>query len=119
MLTRSFRFLDPANISPDLSLRLRRLADDCDRLELHRSVLPSTLKNAPLLENWLPSLTPEGLHLVGVASGHPIHGDRIVMTTPLWWADPEGTWVRSLSRFYRLGSPATRDGLRGVRLVSH
>ena len=119
MLTQSFRFLDPAHISPDLALRLRKLADDCEQLELHRFVLPTVLENAPLLESWMPILTPEGLHLVGRASGHPVHGDRIVMTTQLWWADPEGQWVRSLSRFYRLGPPATRGGLRRMRVLSH
>jgi hypothetical protein len=34
------------------------------------------------------------------------------MTTALWWADPDGTWVRSLSRFYRLGHPADPDDAR-------
>ena len=34
------------------------------------------------------------------------------MTTPLWWADPDGTWARSLSRFYRLGPTAGPDDVR-------
>jgi hypothetical protein len=89
MLTRFFRFLDPALISPDLALRLRRLADDCEQLKIHCSVASWQLQNAPLLENWTPTLTPEGLHLVGRVSGHPVHGDRTIMTTQLWWADPE------------------------------
>ena len=59
-------------------------------------------------------VTPEGVQLIGHASGHPIHGDRMVMTTPLWFADPEGSWVRTLSRFYRLGPPADPDDIRRI-----
>jgi hypothetical protein len=61
-------------------------------------------------------MTPVGVRLRGYASGHPIHGNRMVMTTALSWADLDGTWVRSLSRFYRLGRPAHPDGVR--RLTS-
>lgn len=119
MLTRFFRFLDPALISPDLAPRLRRLADDCEQLRVHRFVSPWLLQNAPLLENWMPTLTPEGLQLVGRASGHPVHEDRPIMTTQLWWADPEGKWVRSLSRFYRLGPPVDRNDLHRLRTTVH
>jgi hypothetical protein len=52
----------------------------------------------------------EGVKLAGYATGHPMHGDRTLMTTPLWWADPSGTWVRSLSRFYGLAGCAD-DGV--------
>jgi hypothetical protein len=34
------------------------------------------------------------------------------MTTPLWFADPGATWVRSLSRFYRLAPPDDSEDLR-------
>jgi hypothetical protein len=119
MLTRFFRFLDPTLISPDLAPRLRRLADDCEQLKAHGIVTPQMLRNAPLLEAWTPALTPEGLHLVGRAFGLPVHGDRTVMTSQLWWADPEGQWMRSLSRFYRLGSPINVDDLRGPGATLH
>jgi hypothetical protein len=120
MLTNLFPFLDPAHITPDLALRLHVLADDCGRLELERTVSPILLLKAPLLEKWVPTMTPEGVQLIGHASGHPVHGDRIVMTTPLWFADPDGSWVRTLSRFYRLGAPANPDEIRRVltRMVS-
>lgn len=119
MLTRVFRFLDPDLISADLAHRLRRLSDDCEQLKIRRSVSPWQLENAPLLENWTPTLTPEGLHLVGQVSGHPVHGNRTVMTSPLWWADPEGRWVRSLSRFYRLGRPINRTDLHRLHPAVH
>ena len=82
MLTQLFPFLDPAHITPDLARRLHALADDCDRLERGCAVSPILLRVAPLLEDWLPAMTPEGVQLIGYASGHPVHGDRRVMTTP-------------------------------------
>ena len=114
MLTQLFPFLDPVHITPDLARRLRALADDCDRLNLGRAVSPILLQSAPLLEDWVPAVTPEGLRLIGHASGHPIHGDRMVMTTQLWFADPDGNWIRTLSRFYRLGPPADPDDIRRI-----
>ncbi len=114
MLTHLFPFLDPAHIAPDLARRLRALADDCGRLELERTVSPILLQKAPLLEDWVPAVTPGGVQLIGHVSGHPVHGDRVVMTTPLWFADPDGSWVRTLSRFYRLGPPANADEIRRI-----
>jgi hypothetical protein len=106
MLTRLFPFLDPAYISPNLSRRLHLLADDCERLRSGRGVPARLLDQAPLLRDWVPVWTRSDLHLAGYAQGHPLLGDRAIITSPLWWADPEGQWVRSLSRFYRLGPPA-------------
>jgi hypothetical protein len=106
MLTQLFPFLDPRQNPGDLARRLRALADDCNRLALGHPVPPAILQKAPLLEDWIPAVTPEGVRLIGRATGHPTHGDRKVMTTPLWFAAPDGAWARTLSRFYRLGPPA-------------
>ncbi|MGY4466972.1 hypothetical protein ACVWWK_002654 [Bradyrhizobium sp. LB9.1b] len=104
MLASAFPFLDPVHISSDLSDRLRKLADDCDRLRHGQDIPVGSLTNAPLLQDWIPVLTAEGVKLAGYVTGHPLQGNRLVMTTPLWWADPSGHWVRSISRFYRLGA---------------
>jgi hypothetical protein len=50
------------------------------------------------------------LHLVGQVTGHPRHGAGKIITSQLWWADPDGMWVRTLTRFYGLGRPADPDG---------
>jgi hypothetical protein len=116
MLTQLFPSLDPVYITPDLSPRLRALADDCDLLVVHREVSPWLLQQAPLLEDWVPVITLGGIQLAGRVTGHPVlHGDRWVMTSPLWFADPNGTWVRTLSRYYRLGSAGDLDEIRRVR----
>ena len=116
MLTKMFPFLDPAHITPGLTRRLRALADDCARLGLEYPVSPTLLQSAPLLEEWTPAMTPRGLVLVGLVSGHPIHGDRSVISSPVWFADPDGSWVRTLSRFYRLGLPACPGDVRRARI---
>ena len=114
MLTRLFPFLDPAHVAPDLGRRLRALADDCERFERGRPVSPFMLQNAPFLEDWAPAITPQGVQLIGHVRGHPLLRDCAAVTTPLWFADPDGGWARSLSRFYRLGSPLDRDDIRSV-----
>jgi hypothetical protein len=115
MLTQLFPSLDPVYITPDLAPRLRALADDCDRLAVRPEVSPWLLQQAPLLEDWVPVITLRGIQLAGQVTGHPLlHGDSKVMTSPLWFADPDGTWVRTLSRYYRLGSLGDHDEIRRV-----
>src|SRR5580698_9003717 len=106
MLTKKSPFLDPAHITSGLTRCLRALADDCARLGLEYPVSPTLLQSAPLLEQWTPAMTPRGVVLVGLASGHAINGDRSVISSPVWFADPDGNRVRTLSRFSRLGLPA-------------
>ncbi|HEX7855337.1 MAG TPA: DUF6634 family protein [Sphingobium sp.] len=107
MLTQLFPFLDPIHATPDLIVRLRALADDTARLQQVRSVSPAMLRSAPRLKYWVPVQRPEGLRLIGQVSGHPLIKRPMIMTSPLWFADPEGRWVRTLSRYYRLGPPAS------------
>jgi hypothetical protein len=99
MLTQLYPFLDPSHIPAGLIDRLRALADDAAHLQRTRSVSPSLLLTAPLLEYWVPVQRPEGIRLVGQVE------DRMIITSRLWFADPDGTWIRTLSRFYRLGPP--------------
>lgn len=112
MLTQLYPFLDPIHINADLVRRLRVLADDAARLQQARSVSAALLRSAPLIDEWLIAMTPGGLQLIGDITGHPHLGDRMAVTSPLWFADPEGRWVRTLSRFYRVGAPADPDIMR-------
>jgi hypothetical protein len=106
MLTQLYPFLDPSHINASLTERLRALADDAERLQHTRSVSPSLLQTAPLLEYWVSTQRPEGLRLIGQVTGHPTFGESMIITSPLWFVDPEGNWIRTVSRFYRLGPPA-------------
>lgn len=110
MLTTAFPFLDYRRITPDFVERLQMLADDCARLAHDSSFVADRLRNAPVLDLYVPLVTPVGLHLVGHVSGHPRLGSRKIVTSQLWFADPDGMWARTLSRFYLLGRPGDRVG---------
>lgn len=118
MLTKQFPFLDPARITSDLTDRLQQLAEDCALLTQFGTASPSQLRTAPLLDRYRPVITSPGVCLTGYVTGHPVLGSRVVVTSQLWWADPKGTWVRTLSRYYRLGTPAPAgDGFDDLPIV--
>lgn len=108
MLTELFPFLHPSMIDADLAAKLRRLATDLDALR-DFPVSAAVLRDAPLIDQWAAMLTAAGPRLIGRVTGHPRLGDRPAMTSPLWAADPAGQWVRTTSRFYRLGEPADAE----------
>jgi hypothetical protein len=66
-----------------------------------------TLRNAPLLEDWRPAIRATPC-LVGLVTGHPtLSGSRRrIVTSDLWLISEELGFARSLSRWYRLGTPA-------------
>ncbi len=109
MLTKMFPFLDPVHITRELSDRLQALAKDCLILEHDITFVAARLRTAPMLDGYVPVLSPLGLHLVGQVTQHPLLGSRRIITSQVWIADPDGHWVRTLSRFYRLGRPAVPD----------
>ncbi len=110
MLTRQFPFLDPARLSANLAEQLRGLAEDCAGLARDPSLTPERLRTAPKLDLYVPLVTPIGLHLVSQLTNHPRDDVGPIVTSQLWFADPEGSWVRTLSCFYRLGRPADPEG---------
>lgn len=83
---------------------LRALADDLERLSMF---VPSfeDLDGAPVLSEWRLGCRTANC-LVGNVVGHPLLGDREVVTSELFAIDPPGRWARSASRFYRLGEAA-------------
>lgn len=110
MLTECFPFLDPARLSADFVEQLRALAEDCAGLARDPSPTPERLRTAPRLDLYVPLVTPIGLHLVGQLPDRPLHGAGPIVTSQLWFADPEGSWVHTLTHLYRLGRPADPPG---------
>lgn len=109
MLIRAFPFLDPRRITPGFSERLQSLAADCALLERDVAFVSGRLRTAPVLDRYAPVLGPLGLQLVGDVTGHPQLGSRRIVTSQVWFADPQNRWVRTLSRFYRLGRAGEND----------
>jgi hypothetical protein len=106
MLTTAFPFLLPHHLERDLPAKLRTLADDLDNLRCGTGPTTSDIATAPLLVDWHGAITATGLRLAGFAAGYPRLGNRPVLTSQIWAADADGRWVRTLSRYYRLGIPA-------------
>ena len=100
------RALGPDGCKPEVSERLRRLADDLDRIAADDAPTARDLKAAPLLVDWQLALGWSGVCLAGFVAGHPLLANKRIATSPLWVLDPEFRWARTLSRFYRLGLPA-------------
>jgi hypothetical protein len=103
MLTQNFRFLLPRYLEPDLAEKLRSLADDIERIRAGRAPVEADLAKAPLIVDWRPVISPVGLRLFGFVAGHPRLGNISAMTSQIWAAGADDTWIRTLSRFYRLG----------------
>jgi len=88
---------------PELVERLRRLADDLERIDRGRGPTAAELRRAPCLTRWVT--VPCGAALAGIVEGHPRIGPGPVTTSPLYHLSNDLTWGRTLSRFYRLGEP--------------
>ncbi|MFC0200369.1 DUF6634 family protein [Paracoccus rhizosphaerae] len=74
---------------------------------LERGPTPEDLAEAPLADLWaalvkdeddLPALWAQVL-------GHPLLGDRQILTSALVGLNRDAGWARTISRWYRLGTP--------------
>lgn len=105
MLTDKFRFLAPHNIEAGLADRLRSLAHDLERIRNGSAPTAADLAQAPLIDHWRTRVTPFGLRLSGIVFGHSRLRGNAALISQLWAADSDDRWVRTMSRFYRLGKP--------------
>ncbi len=69
---------------------------------------PTDLKDAPVLNRWW--LMPDGILLraAGDLTGHPTIFDPFVTTSPVLGFDASAGWMRTRSRWYKLGVPDDR-----------
>lgn len=83
--------------------RLRRLADDLDRIQQGSHPGRKVLSTAPRIESWRLVARPTAC-LTGCVFGHPwIKEGGIGITTDVWAIAPTLGYARTLSRFYVLG----------------
>jgi uncharacterized protein DUF6634 len=92
----------------DEAVRMEAALAAFDRLTAGGAPDQHDLALAPLLSGWRRSLVPvvEPV-LIGTVEGHPhLSGRRRVATSRLLALDPAAGWARTMSRWFRLGSPA-------------
>lgn len=79
-----------------------------DLKQIRRGTFPGkrTLAAAPLIDNWRVITRPTAC-LTGEFSGHPILKDTPTgITSDVWVISPQMGFVRTLSRYYKLGRKA-------------
>ncbi|NIA71255.1 hypothetical protein HBA54_21885 [Pelagibius litoralis] len=91
---------------PKILERLRDATAALTRLERGEEPSPEELKAAPKLDWWYLTEHHGALALGGVVTGHPTlpEGAHIYTSCLLWVAEDQRA-ARTLSRFYRLGTP--------------
>lgn len=109
---RSKSFLDIASARSEIG-RLRALINDIESLLQGNPPHPSDLAKAPLLEQWTV-ISPKAVALAGWAINHPEANSSPAewQTSSLVVENQEDGWVRTQTRFYRLGQKF--DGAGGV-----
>jgi hypothetical protein len=102
MATEEFRMQELVN-------RIKVASADLKRLEQGWRPSALDLTDAVTLSNWIIGIEPHTKQTVfwGEAVGHPILGTRHIVTSPILWISKDRQIARTLSRWYRLGEPAT------------
>jgi hypothetical protein len=101
----TFVFREPGGISPLVHQeieKLRRLANDLERIASGQGPIESELQAAPLLSGYWRASRPVPC-LMGRVEGHPSIFAKMATTSDLWAIAPEHRWARTYSRWYRLG----------------
>lgn len=92
---------------------------DIEKLLKEAVTKPSddVLASAPFLDGWWIVQAGQFLRARGQVEGHPSIDDPYVTTSPLIGFNVDEGWMRTRSRYYRLGSPIDLDKLRLVGAI--
>ena len=88
---------------------LERLVADLKRIRDGQGPTHDELAAAPIIHEYEIEHRL-ALALRGVILGHPLLGSTVGTTSDLWAITADKRWVRTLSRFYRLGGQKQPDG---------
>ncbi len=94
--------------SIEVMRRIRAMCDDIDAVLAGLPPSERLLADAPVLQGWRKTSYP-ALCLAGFVSGHPTIRSGPLVSSQLYMVDPEQKWARTMSRFYRLGTPAEEE----------
>lgn len=88
---------------------LRNLVQDMEAFLEGRGPTEEIINRAPVIDGWSLS-TRECPCLEGTFHHHPLLGSIVPggTTSHLWLLNKDEGWARTLSRFYKLGTPANR-----------
>jgi hypothetical protein len=89
--------------------KLERLLVDLKSLAAGAMPSEKTLAGSPLLDLYQVR-SGRDLFLTGICVDHPKLFGPAIFTSSLWVVAPDHSWVRTYSRFYRLGRPLSEDG---------
>lgn len=102
---------------PELKHHLARVMIAIRAAEARPSV--AEIAAAPILERWRVLISPQGTPVIwGQVSGHPRLGETMISTSRLIAINQRAGWARSMSRFFRLGTPIAGGGMHGPPLTT-
>lgn len=106
-------FLTARGLSPNIELyidRCERLLADLKAIQAGDGPTEAELAAAPLIDQYSKVYVPVPC-LVGLIHGHPGMDNGPGRTSDLWVVAPDQGWVRTMSRYYRLGRALDEGGL--------
>lgn len=112
-------FVTARGPSPSIDLyidRCERLLNDLQAIRSGVGPTAGDLASAPVIDFYQKSYVPVPC-LVGLVRGHPGLPDGLTRTSDIWVAAQEEGWVRTLSRFYKLGLPPGQGAISGKSTV--
>ena len=85
--------------------------------EAENAPSPEVLEHAPTLAGWWIARGRNHLHARGSVIGHPNIDDPFVTTSPVVGFNLDEGWMRTRSRYYRLGKPMDLGAFKIVEAV--
>ena len=98
---------DTAQLAQEIE-KLSTLAEDLERYLAHGR-RQDELDGAPVIDRWSAIQDPTAFRISGIMVGHPGLGSGLGLTSQVYGISQDRTWVRTLSRVWRLGRPANDD----------
>lgn len=77
--------------------------------EAERGPLQGALDTAPVLTRWWLIVDGHFIRAAGEVTGHPTISQPFLTTSPVLALDDEAGWMRTRSRWYKLGVPDDPD----------
>jgi hypothetical protein len=91
------------------AVRLRNLLAAIEGIGAGLSPTEAELEQAPIIDGWVEATRPQPC-LAGRIHGHPLLRGRLSITSEVWVAALDYGWIRTFSRFYRLGRHLSDSG---------